>query len=122
MRLSAAETIVCVGQVCSAYLGIHDNDRRLADHFGGKLHLGFIRIREKLAELEKPAERRREERRKARSDRDEDRYRERERSHFVGGRELDRRSRRHRSRSKDRRRPEPAIAAATAAARDSPKR
>ena len=29
-----------VCEVCSAYLGIHDNDRRLADHFGGKLHLG----------------------------------------------------------------------------------
>lgn len=41
-----------VCEVCSAYLGIHDNDRRLADHFGGKLHLGFIKIREKLAELE----------------------------------------------------------------------
>lgn len=31
-----------VCEVCSAYLGIQDNDRRLADHFGGKLHLGFI--------------------------------------------------------------------------------
>ena len=40
-----------VCEVCSAYLGIHDNDRRLADHFGGKLHLGFIKIREKLASL-----------------------------------------------------------------------
>ena len=40
-----------VCEVCSAYLGIHDNDRRLADHFGGKLHLGFIKIRENLAEL-----------------------------------------------------------------------
>ncbi len=40
-----------VCEVCSAYLGIHDNDRRLADHFGGKLHLGFIKIREKLAAL-----------------------------------------------------------------------
>ena len=40
-----------VCEICSAYLGIHDNDRRLADHFGGKLHLGFIKIREKLAEL-----------------------------------------------------------------------
>ncbi len=40
-----------VCEVCSAYLGIHDNDRRLADHFGGKLHLGFIEIREKLANL-----------------------------------------------------------------------
>uniref|UniRef100_A0A673FTM4 Putative RNA-binding protein Luc7-like 1 n=1 Tax=Sinocyclocheilus rhinocerous TaxID=307959 RepID=A0A673FTM4_9TELE len=37
-----------VCEVCSAYLGLHDNDRRLADHFGGKLHLGFIQIREKL--------------------------------------------------------------------------
>jgi hypothetical protein len=41
-----------VCEVCSAYLGIHDNDRRLADHFGGKLHLGFIKIREKLTELQ----------------------------------------------------------------------
>lgn len=40
-----------VCEVCSAYLGIHDNDRRLADHFGGKLHLGFIEIRQKLEEL-----------------------------------------------------------------------
>lgn len=24
----------------------------LADHFGGKLHLGFVAIREKIAELE----------------------------------------------------------------------
>ncbi|KOB74526.1 putative splicing factor pTSR1, partial [Operophtera brumata] len=40
-----------VCEVCSAYLGIHDNDRRLADHFGGKLHLGFITIRDKLWDL-----------------------------------------------------------------------
>ena len=40
-----------VCEICSAYLGIHDNDRRLADHFGGKLHIGFITIRDKLAEL-----------------------------------------------------------------------
>ncbi|XP_074594044.1 putative RNA-binding protein Luc7-like 2 [Brevipalpus obovatus] len=42
-----------VCEVCSAYLGIHDNDRRLADHFGGKLHLGFITIRERLDDLKK---------------------------------------------------------------------
>lgn len=41
-----------VCEVCSAYLGIHDNDIRLADHFGGKLHLGFMAIRDKLVELE----------------------------------------------------------------------
>lgn len=45
-----------VCEVCSAYLGIHDNDRRLADHFGGKLHLGFITIREKLEDLRVCAE------------------------------------------------------------------
>ena len=37
--------------ICSAHLGINDNDKRLVDHFGGKLHLGFIEIREKLEEL-----------------------------------------------------------------------
>ena len=42
-----------VCEVCSAYLGIHDNDRRLADHFGGKLHMGFTVIRDKLDDLKK---------------------------------------------------------------------
>ncbi|KRX68403.1 putative RNA-binding protein Luc7-like 2 [Trichinella sp. T9] len=41
-----------VCEVCSAYLGIHDNDRRLADHFGGKLHMGFVFLREKYAALQ----------------------------------------------------------------------
>uniref|UniRef100_A0A1Q3F3S9 Putative rna-binding protein luc7-like 2 n=1 Tax=Culex tarsalis TaxID=7177 RepID=A0A1Q3F3S9_CULTA len=79
-----------VCEVCSAYLGIHDNDVRLADHFGGKLHLGFLAIREKLIELEKTAGPRQKELRKngRRDDYDEGR-----RSRFVGGRELDRRSR-----------------------------
>ena len=40
-----------VCEICCAYLGIHDNDRRLADHFGGKLHLGFVEIREKLLQI-----------------------------------------------------------------------
>jgi len=52
-----------VCEVCSAYLGIHDNDRRLADHFGGKLHLGFIKIRERLEELLKTYEDRKVKRR-----------------------------------------------------------
>ena len=42
-----------VCEICSSYLGLHDNDRRLADHFGGKLHLGFIDLRNRLIELEK---------------------------------------------------------------------
>merc|ERR1739838_1282010 len=55
-----------VCEVCSAYLGIHDNNGRLADHFGGKLHLGFIKIREKLEDLKKTVESRREKRREER--------------------------------------------------------
>ena len=31
---------------------MYDNDRRLADHFGGKLHIGFVTIREKIKFLE----------------------------------------------------------------------
>ncbi|GBP68523.1 Putative RNA-binding protein Luc7-like 1 [Eumeta japonica] len=85
-----------VCEVCSAYLGIHDNDRRLADHFGGKLHLGFITIREKLAELQKTVDKRREERGAS------ERERGGERRHYVGGRELDRRARRHRESTRER--------------------
>ncbi|XP_055613249.1 putative RNA-binding protein Luc7-like 1 [Uranotaenia lowii] len=92
-----------VCEVCSAYLGIHDNDVRLADHFGGKLHLGFLAIREKLVELEKTAGPRQKELRKSgRRDLDNE---DRGRSRFVGSRELDRRSRtlfRERSRERER--------------------
>ncbi|RVW26035.1 putative RNA-binding protein Luc7-like 1 [Vitis vinifera] len=50
------------------------SDRRLADHFGGKLHLGYMQIREKLAELQ-------EERNKSRKvDRHENDRRSKERS------------------------------------------
>jgi len=121
-----------VCEVCSAYLGIHDNDRRLADHFGGKLHLGFIKIREKLIELEKTLEARKEaqreynrtrgirapddrerterERPRERSDRDRDRTRDqdsRDRSRYSErrrsrSRSRSSRSKRTRSRSKSR--------------------
>ncbi|KAI8556067.1 hypothetical protein RHMOL_Rhmol05G0223800 [Rhododendron molle] len=37
--------------ICGAFLSVYDSDRCLADHFGGKLHLGYMQIREKLAEL-----------------------------------------------------------------------
>lgn len=80
-----------VCEVCSAYLGIHDNDRRLADHFGGKLHLGFIKIREKLAELEVRNKTVEERRNQKRSDvKDNEREREREREDRAREREHDR--------------------------------
>merc|ERR1712142_825228 len=52
------------GEVCSAYLGIHEIDRSLADHFGGKLHLGFKELRDKLAEMQKTIDKRKELQRK----------------------------------------------------------
>ncbi|KAL3318014.1 putative RNA-binding protein Luc7-like 1 [Cichlidogyrus casuarinus] len=97
-----------VCEACSAYLGIHDNDRRLADHFGGKLHLGFMEIRDKLEHLRKTCEDRNlvEKRREAimkdrRSDREiisgSLRGRSRSRS-----RDRDRRTKHRRSRSRSR--------------------
>ncbi|KAM6964201.1 putative RNA-binding protein Luc7-like 1 isoform 1-T5 [Tautogolabrus adspersus] len=101
-----------VCEVCSAYLGLHDNDRRLADHFGGKLHLGFIQIREKLDQLKKTVvdkqEKRNQERLKRREEREKEermkkRTRSRSREH-KRSRSRDRRRRRSRSSSRDRRR------------------
>ncbi|RVE59678.1 hypothetical protein OJAV_G00190770 [Oryzias javanicus] len=101
-----------VCEVCSAYLGLHDNDRRLADHFGGKLHLGFIQIREKLDQLKKTVlekqEKRNQERLKRREEREKEermkrRTRSRSRDHRRS-RSRDRRRRRSRSASRERRR------------------
>ncbi|XP_008413293.1 putative RNA-binding protein Luc7-like 1 [Poecilia reticulata] len=101
-----------VCEVCSAYLGLHDNDRRLADHFGGKLHLGFIEIREKLEKLRKAVVEKQEKlRMRRREDREKEeererqweleRERERERQR-EWERERERERRRSRSRSGDR--------------------
>ncbi|KAK3089380.1 hypothetical protein FSP39_003155 [Pinctada imbricata] len=96
-----------VCEVCSAYLGIHDNDRRLADHFGGKLHLGFITIREKLEDLKKSLADRRAQREK---DREEQKLRRLEREKMEeeqrnsGARSRSRSRKRSRSFSRDRRR------------------
>lgn len=93
-----------VCEVCSAYLGLHDNDRRLADHFGGKLHLGFIEIREKLDKLRKAVtekqERMRTKRREER-DREEERAREWE-LEKEREREKQRESERERERERER--------------------
>ncbi|BFG37364.1 hypothetical protein CerSpe_236380 [Prunus speciosa] len=71
VRITDQKLRVC--DICGAFLSVYDSDRRLADHFGGKLHLGYMQIREKLAELQ-------EERNKIRKvDRSEDR-RSKERS------------------------------------------
>lgn len=97
-----------VCEVCGAYLGIHDNDRRLADHFGGKLHLGFITIRSKLDELKNLVTERRAQREKEREElrkKREEELRERSASKQRSlSRERSRdkdRDRRRRSRSRD---------------------
>lgn len=41
-----------VCDVCGAYLSTLDSDRRLADHFGGKMHLGYFRLREMIGEFD----------------------------------------------------------------------
>eukprot|EP00090_Calanus_glacialis_P004626 TRINITY_DN13476_c0_g1_i1.p1 TRINITY_DN13476_c0_g1~~TRINITY_DN13476_c0_g1_i1.p1 ORF type:complete len:430 (-),score=145.48 TRINITY_DN13476_c0_g1_i1:146-1435(-) len=58
LNLQQQKLRVC--EVCSAYLGIHEIDRSLADHFGGKLHLGFKELRDKLAEMQKTVNERKE--------------------------------------------------------------
>ncbi|MXQ80898.1 hypothetical protein E5288_WYG008937 [Bos mutus] len=104
-----------VCEVCSAYLGLHDNDRRLADHFGGKLHLGFIQIREKLDQLRKTVAEKQEKRNQDRLRRREEREREErlsrraetavrcQHSLCCRSRSRDRRRRRSRSTSRERR-------------------
>jgi len=37
-----------VCDICGAYLSVLDSDRRLADHFGGKMHLGYHELRNML--------------------------------------------------------------------------
>jgi len=60
-----------VCDICASLLSIYDSDRRLADHFGGKLHLGYMLLREKVQEMRGARERGR--------DRDRDRSRDKER-------------------------------------------
>ncbi|CAG8758609.1 12526_t:CDS:2 [Cetraspora pellucida] len=92
-----------VCEVCSAYLSIFDSDRRLADHFGGKMHLGYLKIRDLLKELKEKHKDRRSDSREGRGyqDRDRDRGYDRDRHGRSGRFDYDRRpTRDHRSRSR----------------------
>ena len=42
-----------VCDVCGAYLSRLDNDRRLADHFYGKMHLGYAQMRKTYEQIQK---------------------------------------------------------------------
>lgn len=97
-----------VCDICSAYLGINDNDSRLADHYGGKLHLGFITVREKLEELKKICAEKRIDRdgelRDRPNHRDRTRDRDRDRRRDKGDRIIDRDRERDRERERERER------------------
>ncbi|KAL5208651.1 hypothetical protein ABZP36_033086 [Zizania latifolia] len=88
--------------ICGAFLSVYDSDRRLADHFGGKLHMGYMLIREKLSELQEEKNKRRK------IDRTEydrrERSHERERAASKDRHRGDRGSSRDRDRDYDRRR------------------
>ncbi|KAK5905775.1 hypothetical protein CgunFtcFv8_001702 [Champsocephalus gunnari] len=93
-----------VCEVCSAYLGLHDNDRRLADHFGGKLHLGFIQIREKLDQLKKTVVEKQETRNQERLKRREEREKEEKMKKTTTTRSRSREPKRSRSRDRKKKR------------------
>ncbi|RWR83876.1 putative RNA-binding protein Luc7-like protein 2 isoform X2 [Cinnamomum micranthum f. kanehirae] len=107
VRITDQKLRVC--DICGAFLSVYDSDRRLADHFGGKLHLGYMQIREKLAELQEERNKSRkvseDDRRSKERSRDHDRARsrdhERDREERSGSRERERDYDR-RSRDRDR--------------------
>ncbi|KAJ8146467.1 hypothetical protein OY671_000495 [Metschnikowia pulcherrima] len=49
----SAQQKLQVCEVCGAYLSRLDSDRRLADHFIGKIHLGYVQMRAAFDELKK---------------------------------------------------------------------
>jgi len=49
-----------VCDVCGAYLSVLDSDRRLADHFGGKMHLGYHELRNMLGKFREEREQRKQ--------------------------------------------------------------
>ncbi|RCN42356.1 hypothetical protein ANCCAN_11653 [Ancylostoma caninum] len=115
---NAARLRVC--EDCGAQLNIMDHESRIADHFGGKMHLGMVECREKYAEMKATIEERRKERREKgldagprfserrrtpppRRDRDRD-DRDRRDRHGGGSRKRSRSRSNDRDRDRDRRR------------------
>ncbi|KAL9379562.1 hypothetical protein Peur_028044 [Populus x canadensis] len=99
VRITDQKLRVC--DICGAFLSVYDSDRRLADHFGGKLHLGYMQIREKLTELQENKHRKADwydDRRSKERSRDRDRESSRDQDRGDSrdrGRDYDRRSRDH---------------------------
>ncbi|KAL5566699.1 hypothetical protein UlMin_029863 [Ulmus minor] len=98
VRITDQKLRVC--DICGAFLSVYDSDRRLADHFGGKLHLGYMQIREKLEELQ---EERNKSRKVDRYDERSSKERSRDRDNREPSRDRDQVDSRDRGRDYDRR-------------------
>ena len=82
-RATNPESKLRMCEQCGAFLSIYDNETRLADHFMGKLHIGYVKIREmhaKLAAARRAGDKREDMRGRSRESRLEDRPVDRERS------------------------------------------
>ncbi|XP_010485677.1 PREDICTED: putative RNA-binding protein Luc7-like 2 isoform X1 [Camelina sativa] len=107
VRITDQKLRLC--DICGAFLSVYDSDRRLADHFGGKLHLGYMLVREKLAELldEKTNSRKESQRSKERNSKERESSKDREKERGTSRerrRDYDRRSRerdRHHDRDRE---------------------
>jgi hypothetical protein len=51
MRMSGNFHLLRVCRACGAKLSIKDSDERLAEHFGGRMHVGVVKARETLEAL-----------------------------------------------------------------------
>ncbi|KAL6634011.1 hypothetical protein ACP70R_026682 [Stipagrostis hirtigluma subsp. patula] len=98
--------------ICGAFLSVYDRitfaakecDRRLADHFGGKLHMGYMLIRERLSELQEEKNKKRKIDRAEYDRRSRERSLDRDRASSRDRHRGDRGSSRDRDRDYDRRR------------------
>ncbi|MFH4980676.1 hypothetical protein AB6A40_007385 [Gnathostoma spinigerum] len=110
--LNTPQVRLRVCETCSAQLSIMEHETRLADHYGGKMHLGMEEIRERYEEMSKTIEARRAAWKKARfskfdsrvDERDRDREKYRESSNKDSRDYRDRDRERDRDRDRERRR------------------
>ena len=87
-RSTHPESKLRMCEQCGAFLSIYDNETRLADHFMGKLHIGYVKIREmhaNLAASRRAGDKRDDMRGRARESRLEERPNDRERSERERG-------------------------------------
>ncbi|CAN0299510.1 unnamed protein product [Ectocarpus sp. 6 AP-2014] len=101
---NATQQKLRVCDICGALLSIFDSNDRLAEHFGGKLHIGFVDIRTKLESIHKErverlTKRQEEDEKNRRGGKDRDAE-----SRSSSRRDGDRRDRDDKDRDRDRRR------------------